>query len=128
MFRRKKPVWDEERLSGLEWPHHPVRLDDDTLSEFITGYPIVAIDFWAPWCAPCKKFSSKVRTLAEQYHGKVAFGMVDIEKNQRSAKENHIMSIPALMLYINGKRVDGCRGNVKWSLVERMLEKHLKDG
>lgn len=125
LFGKKKDVWTEEKLAGLKWPKIPVSLTDKTIDEFLHSYPVVAIDFWAGWCAPCKKFGPKVRSLAKELEGCVAFGKLNTESYQAASKRFGVMSLPTLIVFKNGVRAEGIKGNVKWSEVEKMLGKYV---
>jgi thioredoxin 1 len=102
-FFRKKSK--ETTLDPNEWPEFVVTLDDSTFSEFIEKYPLSLIDFWAPWCAPCKTLSPRIRRVSKLYEGKVAFGKLNVEKHKTIAKKYKIMSIPSVQYFHLGKKV-----------------------
>ena len=65
----------------------------------------VLLDFWAQWCMPCKMIMPSIKELAEEYKGKVKFAKVDVDNNTQLANQLQILSIPALVLFKNGKEI-----------------------
>jgi thioredoxin 1 len=84
----------------------PVEIKDANFSEVVTQAKTpVLIDFWAPWCAPCRMVSPVVEELADEYDGKVNFGKVNVDENPKIASQYGIMSIPTLILFKDGQPV-----------------------
>ena len=65
----------------------------------------VVVDFWAPWCGPCKVVSPIIEELAGEFEGKVKVGKLNVDENQVMASEYGIMSIPSIVIFKNGKPV-----------------------
>jgi thioredoxin 1 len=87
---------------------------------------LVLVDFWAPWCAPCLAIAPRVEKLALKYLGKGVVGAkFDIEANKLPGHKLKIESIPALLLFKNGKEVDRIVGLVPMKEIETLIKKHL---
>ncbi len=114
----------EERKSDTS-PPSVIVLTDFNFKETVSRYPLMLVDFWAPWCGPCRIVSPIVEELAEELKGKVVFGKLNVDENQRTAAEFQIFSIPTLVLLKNGVEVDRIIGAVPKRMIKAALEKHL---
>ena len=89
----------------------PINLTNANFDEVIVNSEIpVIVDFWAPWCGPCKMFAPIFNEVAKKYPLKAVFAKVDTELEQTLGSKYHIMSIPTLVVFKNGvevKRVSG---------------------
>jgi thioredoxin 1 len=91
-------------------------LYDDTFEETIASNELVFVDFYADWCGPCKAVAPVVERLAKQYAGRVTFGKLNTDGNPETARRLGISSIPALMLFREGKlatRTGGYQSDVQ---------------
>ena len=89
----------------------PVEIKDANFSEVVTQAKTpVLVDFWAPWCGPCRMVSPVVEELADEYEGKVSFGKVNVDDNPKIASQYGIMSIPTLILFKDGQPVSNIVG------------------
>lgn len=79
-------------------------LTDENFNDIIlnSDKPVV-VDFWAPWCVPCKKLSPILEELAVQYDGKITFAKLNVDENEKLSAEYQITSIPHLIIFENGK-------------------------
>ena len=128
-FKRKndKSGFGQMVHSVKEWPDHVLNLNEKKFIEFIKKYPFSIVDFWAPWCAPCRAMTPRMRRLSKIYKGKVAFGKIDTQKNQDIAKQYKIMAIPHLIFFRYGKKVTSITGvksvgDIK-NVIDDLLEK-----
>jgi thioredoxin 1 len=103
----------------------PIMLTDSNFASEVSKYPIMLIDFWAPWCGPCRMVSPMIEQLSREYSGKVAFGKVNVDENQRIAASFGIQSIPTLMIFKVGKAVEVIVGALPKAQIEMKLKQQL---
>ena len=109
-------------MSGMT---EPVVLTDSNFAAEVAKYPIMLVDFWAPWCGPCRMVGPIVEQLAREYSGKVVFGKLNVDDNQMVAGSFGIQSIPTMMIVKAGKVVDVMVGALPKAQIESKIKLHL---
>jgi thioredoxin 1 len=105
----------------------PIVITDLNFREEISKYPVMLIDFWAPWCGPCRMVSPIIEQLASEYAGRVVFGKLNIDENQMVPQSFGIQSIPTMMILKNSKVVDILVGALSKAQIETKLRQHSLD-
>ncbi len=84
----------------------------------------VMVDFWAPWCGPCRMVSPVIERLAGKYAGKLKVVKVNVDDNQNLAMRFNVMSIPTIMLFKSGQMLDQAIGAAPSEFYEKLLAKN----
>ena len=87
-----------------------------------TNIPVV-VDFWAPWCGPCKQLSPTLDKLAREYGGKIQLVKINVDENQELATQMRVQSIPMVVAFKDGQPVDGFAGALPESQLRQFFEK-----
>ncbi|MBI1802021.1 MAG: thioredoxin [Chloroflexi bacterium] len=104
----------------------PVHVSDDAFETTVlkSDKPVL-VDFWAPWCGPCKLIAPSVEELARDYDGRALVAKVNTDDNPLWASRYGVMGIPTLIFFRNGKEVDRVVGAVRKDVLKNKLEKAM---
>ena len=91
--------------------NEPISIGDDNFEQVVLQAKTpVLVDFWAPWCQPCRMIAPILDELAEEYSGRVNITRLDVDQNPKTAAKYSIMSIPTLLIFKNGEPVSNIVG------------------
>ena len=103
-----------------------VHLSEGTFdAEVLQSSQPALVDFWAPWCGPCRAIAPILEELAGEYKGKIKVAKVNIDDNKKLAGDHGVMSIPTMILFKDGKVVDKIVGLVPKDRLKALLDKAL---
>lgn len=102
-----------------------VATDDNFENEVLKSDKPVAVDFWAPWCGPCKAIGPVFEELAGQFKDSVKFMKVNVDDNQKTAVKFGVRSIPTIVLFKEGNVLDTLVGLVPKDKLEAFVKKSL---
>jgi len=100
-------------------------MDSNFEDEVMTGSEAVVVDFWAPWCGPCKMLGPILEELENDYNGKVKFVKINVDNNPVVSQKFRVSSIPTVMVFKNGSTVDTMVGFRPKAAIKDLIEKHI---
>jgi len=103
--------------------HRPVEVTDAGFKDDVLAYPgAVLVDFWAPWCGPCRTVTPILDQLAEAYAGKIKIAKINVDENPQTASRFSIRSIPTLLFFKDGTLVNSLTGARSRQELERYIQ------
>jgi len=101
----------------------PTPVTDAEFSDKVLKSPVpVLVDFWAPWCGPCKAMLPIVEELSKQYEGKVSIVKVNVDDNNETAGKYNVMSIPTFLLIKDGEVVESFVGTKSKEEMQKKID------
>ena len=122
MKKLQELINEKEQLKNIK---EPLALDDSTFSQTINKFPLTLVDFWAPWCGPCRMMSPIIDEIGKDYLGKLVVGKINVDENPLVAGQFGISSIPTLLLFKRGQAVNKIIGSVSKNKINEMIKTHL---
>ncbi|MEZ4868433.1 MAG: thioredoxin [Caldilineaceae bacterium] len=106
-------------------PGTPITLTDANFAAMVNRPEPVLVDFWAPWCGPCRMVAPAVEQLARDFQGRAVVGKLNVDENPRVAQQYNIMGIPALYIFKNGQVVDQMVGAQPPAVLQQRLARQV---
>jgi thioredoxin 1 len=120
VFGKKVEGLGAEQVEGSA--AEPSHVTDDLFEEMVLNAPLpTLVDFWAPWCGPCRMIAPIVQDLAKDYDGRAVFAKINTDENVQVAGRLGIMGIPTMVLFKDGEEVDRIVGFVPRRVLEEKL-------
>ena len=113
------------KVKGERIAARVIEVNDGNFDDVVKSRPLLVVDCWAQWCAPCRMVAPIIEELAEDYRGKITFSKLNVDYNRSVAARYQIMSIPTLLISKNGQLVDQKIGVMPKHVLENELTKLL---
>ena len=114
-----------ERAQNQKLTSKPILLTDSNFNSEIAKHKLIVVDFWAPWCGPCRMVGPLVEELAAEYAGKVAFGKLNVDENTMVPRRFGVRGIPTLIVFKDGQIVDTSVGACSKSHIESKFRPYM---
>jgi thioredoxin 1 len=115
-----RKVFEKKETPGKPQPVGDANFTEEVLD---SSEPVL-VDFWAPWCGPCRLVGPLLDEIAPQYVGRMRILKLNVDENQQTAARYGIQSIPTMMIFKNGKPVDQIVGAMPLRPLQERIERH----
>ena len=123
--QRKKQAILDQADPTKQISAHPFNLTDTNFENTLKTKPLLVVDFWAPWCGPCRMVGPVIEQLAAEYAGKVTFAKMNVDENQSVPSSFAVMSIPTILVFHNGREVQRIVGAYPKTQIEAIFKRYI---
>ncbi len=103
-----------------------IDITDSTFeNEVLKSDSVTVVDFWAPWCGPCRKMGPVLDEIAGEFDGKIRVAKINTDENLKTAKEYQISGLPSIVIFKNGEAKETLVGLMPKSAIVSNIEKYL---
>ncbi|MGO8805116.1 MAG: thioredoxin [Candidatus Bathyarchaeia archaeon] len=124
-LRKTQVMLAQARNSGHA-SNQPMTVTDDSFHKAVQTHDLLVVDFWAPWCGPCRMVGPIIEALSAEYTGEATFGKMNVDENQVVPSSFGIMSIPTIIIFSQGKEVERLVGAYPKVHIEAMIKRYLR--
>lgn len=105
---------------------HVIEINENNFEqEVLKSNQPVLVDFWAPWCAPCRVLAPTIDSVAEEFNGSARVAKVNVDDNPQVSQHYGIKGIPTLILFKDGKEEERIVGSTSKEAIARIIDRHL---
>jgi thioredoxin 1 len=123
-LRKIQAMLDAAKKGQTPFAQPPIILTDSSFLGAVSANELLVVDFWAPWCGPCRIVGPIIEALSTEYTGKAAFGKMNVDENQVVPNSFGIMSIPTIIILNHGKEVERLVGAYPKAHIEAMIKRY----
>lgn len=124
-IKKEKIIAMLERANREKLTSKPIILTDSNFDAEVAKHKVVVVDFWAPWCVPCRMVGPLIEELAAEYAGKVVFGKLNVDDNVMVPSRYGVRGIPTIIVFKEGELVDTLVGACAKSHIESKFKPYL---
>jgi len=122
---KPQPISSQRSAAQAASDGKPLTLTDANFEQTIHQPTPVLVDFWAPWCGPCRMVAPSVEKLAQEFAGRAIVGKLNVDENPMTAQRYRVMSIPTLIIFKNGQPVEQIVGTQPYPVLQQRLAKFV---
>ncbi len=123
--QRKIQAMLEQAEKSRHLNTEPLTLTDNSFQNIVKAHELLVVDFWAPWCGPCRMVSPIIEELAAEYAGRVTFGKMNVDENRMVPTSFAVMSIPTIVIFRHGQVVERIVGAYPKTHIETIIKRYI---
>jgi thioredoxin 1 len=124
---RRKTSMSNSNVKKVSYQRVPIILNDYNFGDSLSKHPLLVVDFWAPWCGPCKMMTPVIEQLSHELVGKIVFGKLNVDENPRISNIFEIQSIPTIIIFKEGNPIDRIIGAMTKPQLILRISRHIKE-